>query len=88
MLLGEFLEQDRYCRENNIPEGKGCDNCPAIDKEYCADALRRLCNQWQIYRRSETKTQFEQCVSELENVYGLSMWNQLALTQGIIEFPS
>lgn len=42
MTLTEFREQDNYCREHNTPEGKGCDGCPAIDKEHCADSLRNL----------------------------------------------
>jgi len=24
MTLKEFLEEDEYCRDNNLPEGKGC----------------------------------------------------------------
>jgi hypothetical protein len=45
MKLNEFIEQLKYCRENNIPEGKGCSECPSEEKEdlnMCADNLVNL----------------------------------------------
>lgn len=40
MTLKEFLEEDEFCRDNNLPEGKGCSECEGEEREYCADELR------------------------------------------------
>lgn len=83
MTLSEFKEQDTYCRLNNTPKGKGCDNCLAKDKEHCADALRNLCGRLLKTRGIET-SRFSK---ELEKVYGIIPYAQLAIFQGFIEFP-
>ena len=90
MKLREFEKQDTYCKENNIPEGRGCNGCPALDKEHCADALRNLCGKWLASRElpdKERKVKFYHISRELERDYGLTPWNQLALLKGEIEFP-
>ena len=46
MSYEEFKEQDKYCRENNIPEGPGCEGCPG-EHSICADNIRNLCNKIQ-----------------------------------------
>jgi len=85
MTYREFIEQDKYCKENNTPEGLGCDNCPAINKEYCADALENLCNK---FLDAVKKNQPLKDISKkLEEKYGIKPYNQLALLQGHIEFP-
>lgn len=40
MLLIDYIEQDKYCRENNTPEGPGCDECPGKDADECADFIK------------------------------------------------
>jgi len=94
MTLAEFKLQDKYCRENNIPEGVGCDGCPAKDKKHCADRLRGLCGLWRelSYERSVNKNltrndKFEKISEELDIEYGISPFSQLELIKGIIEFP-
>lgn len=82
MTLSEFREQDTYCRLNNTPEGKGCDNCPAKDKEHCADALRNLCGKL-LKATSEDANRIS---SELNKIYGITPFAQLALFNGILEF--
>jgi len=44
MSFEEFKEQDKYCRENNTPEGCGCTGCPG-EHEICADNIRNLCGK-------------------------------------------
>ena len=92
MRLSEFEIQDKYCRENNTPGGKGCDNCPARDKEHCADALRNLCGKLikNLPRDdgSGDKTEFARSSKQLEKEYGISFWAQLGLFQGYIELPA
>lgn len=44
MSFEEFKEQDKYCRENNTPEGCGCTGCPG-EHEICADNVRNLCGK-------------------------------------------
>lgn len=41
MSKEEFERQDKYCRENNTPEGLGCSKCPGKDMDKCADEIRR-----------------------------------------------
>lgn len=41
MTVEQFLEQTRYCRENNTPEGVGCVGCPGKD-QVCADNIMGL----------------------------------------------
>jgi len=84
MKLWEFLEQDNYCREHNIPSDTGCDDCPA-DSEYCADALRNLCARF--IASINNKSLFDELSNQLLEHYGLTKWNQLALFKGEIEFP-
>ncbi|MBT9166747.1 MAG: hypothetical protein DDT19_00071 [Syntrophomonadaceae bacterium] len=81
MRLSEFLEQDKYCREHNTPEGAGCDQCPTPDKEYCADALRNLCARWLKGEGEERKHISE----ELDKDYGIPPFYQLGLLHGEIE---
>ena len=83
MKLAEFLEQNTYCKEHNTPEGAGCDRCPH-HSEYCADALRNLCEQ--LIEAFDNKPLFNRLSKELER-YGITRFNQLALFQGFIEFP-
>ncbi len=83
MTLLEFLAQDKHCKENNTPEGKGCDECPAQDKTYCADALRNLCGTFLV---SIGKPEFNEISKQLDRDYGLSQWNQLGLISGWLEF--
>ena len=86
MRMQEFIEQDNYCREYNTPKDTGCSDCPALDKEHCADALRNLCGR--TIANLYNKPIFSELSKELETIYGLSRWNQLSLFQGEIEFPS
>lgn len=44
MSFEEFKEQDKYCRENNTPEGPGCTECPG-EHGVCADNIRNLCGK-------------------------------------------
>ena len=85
MKLSEFNEQDKFCRENNTPEGVGCRGCPARDKEHCADALRNLCGKFMD--SINDKPNFYRLSRELTEHYGLTRWNQLALFKGELEFP-
>ena len=85
MILSKFLEQDKYCRENNTPEGKGCDDCPAQDKEHCADALRNLCGRLIATLHNDLPT-FYHISKELGDNYELTQWNQLEIFKGGIEF--
>jgi hypothetical protein len=39
MPLQEFIEQDRFCRKNNVEEGCGCKGCPGENDNRCADWL-------------------------------------------------
>ncbi len=81
MRLSEFLEQDRYCKEHNTPRDAGCTECPATDKEHCADALRNLCAKWLKSQGEERK-----CISEeLDQRYHIPPLYQLGLLEGIIE---
>lgn len=84
MTLQQFVEQDKYCRENNTPEGSGCTNCPAQDKEHCADALRNLAGK--LIDSIDTP-QFMGVSREMERDYGLTPYNQLVIFKGILEFP-
>ena len=84
MRLDEFLEQDKYCRENNTPEGLGCDACPAIDRVHCADALRNLCGR---LIDSINTPQFNQLSRQLDKEYGITPYHQLVIWEGILEFP-
>jgi len=84
MRLSEFLEQDRYCKEHNIPAGAGCDGCPAIDKEHCADALRNLCARWEKSQGEERNRISE----ELDRHYHIPPLYQLGLLEGIIELEA
>ncbi len=81
MRLKEFQEQDKYCREHNVPEGAGCDECPAQDKKYCADTLRNLCARW-LKTSGEERNRISE---ELDRRYHISPWSQLSLLDGIIE---
>ncbi len=86
MKLKEFEEQDKYCKEHNTPEGAGCHKCPAKDKLYCADALRNLCGRLLATLHHDLPT--FHCISkEIENDYGLTIWNQLSIFKGELEFP-
>ena len=84
MKLTEFKEQDAYCKENNTPTGKGCDDCPATDKEHCADALRNLCGKFldSIGKHEE----LEKISRQLECEYGIVPYSQLSLLDGFIDF--
>lgn len=84
MKYTEFIKQDKYCREHNIPEGKGCDNCPTSDKPHCADALRNLAAK---LRGNITTPESKVLSEELQRDYGIGFWCQLALLEGILEFP-
>lgn len=84
MKLTEYLEQSKYCRENNTPEGRGCDGCPAKDKEHCADALLNLVGK---LRGSLGMPIFDSISKQIQRDYGLSPWNQLAIWNGELEFP-
>lgn len=37
----EFLEQEEYCKKNNIPEGCGCVGCKG-ENSVCADNIRNI----------------------------------------------
>lgn len=84
MKYKEFMLQDEYCKENNIPEGAGCANCPAKDQEHCADALRNLASR--LVEALDTDD-FVRISDELHEVYGLSPYNQVAIFKGELEFP-
>lgn len=49
MSLEEFMEQDRYCKENNIPEGPGCTGCPG-EHGVCADNIRGIMGNLKTHR--------------------------------------
>mgnify|MGYP001616859517 CR=1 FL=1 len=85
MRLSEYVEQDTYCRENNVPDGVGCNGCPANGSSDCADALRNLAGKWFSALGTDAWTEINR---EMERRFGLSPFNQLALTQGILEFPN
>ena len=84
MTLEEFIEQDIYCREHNIPTGAGCDSCPAKDKLHCADALRNLAGK---LINSLGTPAFEAISREMERHYNIPPYNQLAVFAGYLEFP-
>lgn len=46
MSFEEFKKQDEYCRENNTPEGLGCEGCSGKEG-VCAD------NIWNIIGKLE-----------------------------------
>jgi len=82
----EFKEQDDYCRINNVPGGEGCDNCPAKDKNMCADRLRGLCGKLlKLYGIKNKGNEWEYLLEEIKK-YGLREYNLLVLHKGIIEF--
>lgn len=41
MSYDEFKEQEKYCKENNTPEGPGCEGCPG-EHSICADNIRNI----------------------------------------------
>jgi hypothetical protein len=44
MNYEEFKEQEKFCRENNKPDGSGCTGCPG-EYSICADNIRGLTGQ-------------------------------------------
>jgi len=87
MTLKEFSEQDKYCREQNTPEGKGCDACPAKDRKHCADALSNLCGKFLDAAKERRHTDLENISRQLEREYGIRPYHQLGIMQGFIELP-
>lgn len=85
MKYKEFLEQDKYCRENNTPEGAGCDACPAKDKEHCADALRNLAGKFAC--TDYGSEEYHALLKTLEEDFDIPLFNLLELRKGILEFP-
>jgi len=82
----EFEEQDEYCKEHNTPEGKGCDECPAEDKNLCADRLRGLCGKLlKLWNENIGTPEWKEIVKKIKQ-FGLTDWNILELRKGIIEF--
>ena len=75
MKIDEFKEQDKYCRQHNTPEGEGCINCPATNKEHCADALRNLCGRI-LKTEGDERNKLSK---ELDRLYGISPYAQLGL---------
>jgi hypothetical protein len=87
MTHAQFLEQDNYCREKNVPDGLGCASCPAMPEDRgiaCADSLRNLCGK---FSEAIGKADIRPITNELQSRYGFSAYNILALTAGVIEFP-
>ena len=41
MNYEEFKEQEKFCRENNKPDGCGCTGCPG-ENSICADNIRNI----------------------------------------------
>jgi hypothetical protein len=41
MSVEEFDKQEKYCRENNVPGGIGCEGCSGKDS-VCADNIRGI----------------------------------------------
>jgi hypothetical protein len=89
MKYAQFVEQDDYCLKHNNPTGPGCDSCPASHKDRgkaCADSLRNDCGRL----IDALGTPFF-CViaDEIQNRYGLTPYNILAIARGRgeIEFP-
>lgn len=41
MSYEEFKEQEKFCRENNLPDGPGCTGCPG-ENSICADNIRNI----------------------------------------------
>jgi len=87
MTLSEFREQDKYCRENNTPEGVGCPGCPAGDKKHCADFLRGLCGQWLDAARNHQKDKLDEISKRLDREFGMTPYYQLGVAEGFIELP-
>jgi len=83
MKYKEFVEQDEYCKAENTPEGKGCDDCPA--KDHCADELRGLFGK--LVDRSLSDEVRNNISKQISRDYGISAFNQLAAINGHIEFP-
>ena len=86
MKMIEFIEQDEYCKVNNVPEGIGCDGCPAKDKNMCADRLRGLCGKLlKLWNENIGSQKWKRICEEIKK-FGLTDYNILALYRGIIEF--
>lgn len=47
MSFEEFREQEKYCRENNTPEGVGCVGCKG-ESSVCADNIRGIISKLYI----------------------------------------
>lgn len=41
-LVELFKTEEKYCQENNTPEGCGCVGCPGEHDVFCADSIRNL----------------------------------------------
>ena len=83
MTHAEFTEQEAYCRAFNTPEGPGCDECPAIDKDMCADKLRGLCGK--LLKTPFNDPTWKQIAKKIQG-FGLTPFNILGLYNGAIEF--
>jgi hypothetical protein len=42
LRMDMFLKWDKYCREENTPEGEGCEECDLRLAKFCSDEVR--CN--------------------------------------------
>jgi len=84
--MEEFIKQDEYCKINNVPEGIGCDGCPAKNKSMCADRLRGLCGKLlKLWNENIGSPEWGKIKEEIKK-FGLTDYNILSLCKGIIEF--
>jgi len=86
MKLQEFKSQDKWCRENNLPDGIGCDGCPCAENSrgyVCADALRNLADKF--IKAIGKSDELDTISKKLKNDFGMSPYAQLALVEGVIE---
>jgi len=85
MKYREFIEQDNYCKTNNIPEGKGCSGCPG-ENQHCADELRGLFGK--LNDKSLPDETRNKISKQISRDFDISAFNQLASVWGEIEFPN
>ena len=84
MSLEDFEEQEKFCMENNVPDGRGCSGCPG-ENSVCADNIRNLIGKlkdqrWYIVLKERPG------YSVSIEMYGFDR-DVLALNLGGMEYP-
>lgn len=75
MSFKDFRKQEKYCRENNTPEGCGCVGCPG-EHNICADNIRGIIGKLYIDEPSPFNLELPQMVTvEQANIYQIG-YNQ------------